>query len=68
MAVSSQQIGKEICDALGLGTRDVRKITVVFEVGNIVKIDVEILPDKNDMDGILPIFQKYKLVSRGETG
>lgn len=66
MAVSSQEIGKEVCNVLGLNVKKVRKLAVVFEAGAIVKVNVEILPDKNDMDGILSIFQKYKLVPREE--
>ena len=61
-AILSNNIGKEIQDALGL--KDATDIKIHLHVGEMVTVEVTYFPDKDDMQKLIPIMAKYYLVER----
>lgn len=64
VSVKSDEIGKEISDALGL--KHVRKMDIHFEAGKIVTIDVELYPEIDGIKQFPSIFKRFELVEKKE--
>jgi len=60
MFCTGSKIGKEIQDALGLKATRIIDIHLPFD--DISTITVEYLPDEEDLERIIPILKKYKIV------
>ena len=56
----TKQIGKTICEALGLGAFKVIGIDIHLHVGEVATINVEYYPH-DEIQGIAPILKHYKL-------
>ena len=60
MAVSlSDNLAKEICDALGL--KHVRKLDLHFEAGGVATVEAEIYPEVDGVKQIPTILKKFQL-------
>ena len=60
MAVStSDKLCKNICDALGL--KNVVKLDISLEVGNLVRVTVEYFPDRNNVKELIPVLKRMKM-------
>jgi hypothetical protein len=64
MAVSSDKIGREISDALGL--KRARKIDIHLEARKPVVIDVEFIPDEDGVKAVGTIIKRYTLEEQKE--
>ena len=62
MGITSMMVGKDICDILGLDSKKVRKITLVFEANSIVMADAAFYVEAEEYDKIKPILKRYKMV------
>ena len=62
MAISSQKVGKEICDILGLDGKKVRKVVLMFEANSLVMVDAAIYVETEEYDKIKRILKRYKMV------
>jgi len=49
----------EICDALGL--KRVTSLQLNMKLGEIVRIEAEYFPDKEDLKKLIPILKRYEL-------
>jgi hypothetical protein len=66
MAISSESIGKEICDALGL--KEVIDIDISLHLNNAATITVKSYLNKYDAEKIKTVLIKYRLFPIEESG
>lgn len=64
MAVTTYQIGREVCQALGLDSARVTSINLDMKAGDIVTLSVGILPDRKELIGVVDVISRYELVER----
>jgi len=65
MAVmSNDEIGKKICDALGLKHARMVDVHIVFAVDEIVTVMVEYYPEKDGILQLPAILKEYELVEK----
>jgi hypothetical protein len=57
-----QRIGPRVCRALGLDPKRVRKLTIVCEARDLVRVSVEMAATVEGLDAISTILAEYKLV------
>lgn len=56
------ELGKAICESLGLDRRRVTGINIYLHVGCAALVDVEYFPDDKNLAQIVPVLKKYKIV------
>ena len=64
MAIIDPNMGKEICTALGLDPFRVTDVSIHLSVGCQIHAQVKYLPDKEQIDKLVPIFARYELKER----
>jgi len=64
MAISSQNIGKEIADIFGL--KNVVSMDFYFAVNNIVSVDVRFYPEEDEIRKLMSIWKRYRLEKTGK--
>ncbi|PWU30718.1 hypothetical protein DK254_00250 [Pseudomonas sp. RW407] len=66
MAVLSQAIGKEFIKALGLDGKHVTAIKLEMKTNALVAVDVSYCPEREQVEDIFEIVQRYELVEKPE--
>lgn len=61
----TDDIGKQICDALGL--KYVRKLTLIFEAASTARVIAEMYLDKDGVSSLPVSLKKYRLELLSET-
>jgi hypothetical protein len=61
---TGMKIGGEISEALGL--KHARVIDIHLDYQDVAMITVNYLPDEEDLEKIVPILKKYKLIEGGK--
>lgn len=61
MAVSSNEIGKDLLDALGLPIAGVTGLTIRVEASQAVEVQVRLLPTEQQVGDVIEILKRYEL-------
>lgn len=61
MAVTSREVGKELCEALALPLNRVQSIDLSFHAGEIVTATVRLMPERDQLDKVLSVLKSYEL-------
>jgi len=61
MTVATHQIGKEICDALGLDGSLVQSMMISFVSGDVVRIEANIHPTRDQILKVAAVLKRYEL-------
>jgi hypothetical protein len=64
--VTTYDVGKDICDALGLDPDMVRSVTIKFEVPSLVIAEVEQFIDKEQSEKLMKVLNAYKWEEGGK--
>jgi Holliday junction resolvase len=59
-AVGSNELGKKICDLLGL--KNVKSLIVIFRVDSCVMLEAEIFVERGEVEEMFTELKKFKLV------
>lgn len=59
--VHTQEIGPQICDALGLPMDQVSAIDLRFRANQIVHAIVEFIPERDQLDKVMSVLKRYEL-------
>ena len=62
MAINVQQIGTELCEALGIDASDVTEVAFCWRPGGLAELNIGFA--LRDMDVINEVFKKYELVEK----
>lgn len=60
-AVRTYQVGREICEALGLPTGCVSAVDLRFHAGESVTATVEFAPDRDQLGKVMSVIKRYEL-------
>lgn len=60
-AVKTNEIGREICEALGLPSGQVSAIDLQFHACDIVRATVQFAPDRDQLGAVMSILKRYEL-------
>lgn len=66
MAVTAQQIGLEVLQALGLEGKGVTGIKIEMNGHDPVTMEVSMLPERSQVVNIIEIIKRYELVEKPE--
>lgn len=66
MAVTAQQIGMEVLQALGLESKGVTGINIEMNGSDPVTLEVSMLPERSQVVNIIEIIKRYDLVEKPE--
>ena len=66
MAVTAQQIGREVLQALGLEGKSVTGIKIEMNGRDPVTLEVSMLPERSQVVSIIEIIKRYELVEKPE--
>jgi len=58
----SHTIAKEICAVLGVDGNKVKDMTIYMPTNDIFTIDIQIMPDGNDVEQVDAIMKKFRVV------
>lgn len=61
MPVTASQVGREICEALGLPMGRVTKIDLHFHAREIVTATVEFQPELDQLEKAITVLRRYEL-------
>lgn len=59
--VTTNEIGPQICDALGLPMNQVSAVDLRFRAGQIVHAIVEFIPERDQLDKVMSVVKRYQL-------
>lgn len=60
MADRGFAISQEVCDALNLPAQKVTRLSLHFDPSDVVRVDVELLPDSDELKEASRVFATYK--------
>ena len=60
--IPTTEIGREVCEALGVPTENVKSISFRVQLGNIVMAEIERYVTSDEFDKTVKILEKYKLI------
>lgn len=66
--VTSQAIGKQVLDALGINVAHVTKLSLHFEVNEPVRCFVESLAGRDGINAVTKVLQEFQISSRPGLG
>lgn len=61
MPVTTHEVGREVCEALGLPTGCVSAIDLRFHAGQIVTATVEFAPTRDQLGKVMSVLKRYEL-------
>lgn len=62
--VGSQQVGKQVCEALGIDPNGVTEIFIRLAVDEAVQVTVGSLVSGDQVDGLCSVIKRYHLTER----
>lgn len=60
-AVTTREVGREICDALGLPMDQVSAIDLHFHACEVVTATVKFTPDRDQLGKVMSVLKRYEL-------